>query len=107
MAKAEVDRAKKQVLDEPLDFAEPTTGHLAGTKKTTGAVVGSTFLGTVGAMIGTHIGVAGAFGAVSGLWPLLLVGAVFGGVAGHVIGGRVSNQEDRELDAMSDEELLT
>ena len=45
-----------------------------------GAAAGGTTLGTVGASIGTGIGIAAGGTAVAGTWPLLLGGAVAGAV---------------------------
>ena len=51
-------------------------------KELIGGVFGAGAGAGLGGWLGTSIGIAAAGTAVSGLWPVLAVGAVIGGLAG-------------------------
>lgn len=56
------------------EFAFELSGNDLLVKQIKGALIG----GAVGAIIGSQLGVAGAFGAVAATWPLAILLALFG-----------------------------
>ncbi len=52
-------------------------------KKMIGKVLGGTAGAGIGPYIGTSIGIAATGIAIAGTWPVLLVGALLGGVVGN------------------------
>lgn len=71
----------------PLDDSPSSLEHASLMKKDTtiataaGAIPG----GTIGAVVGTSMGIAGGFGAIVATLPFLLGGAAIGGLAGCAI----------------------
>ena len=59
--------------------------------------------GTGGAFIGTHLGIAGFFGAISGMLPLMIGLGTIGYLVGQNIGEQVERTTDQDCDPCSDE----
>lgn len=92
----------RQVIDQAIDemiearrasFPVPPAKLTENYRREFG-VAGGTLGGLLGAVAGSHIGIAGAFGAIAGGLPLAVIGCVLFGVASMYGGSRVRKGQE-------------
>lgn len=82
----------EQIIIEQQLGVTPPPKDLSKDWAVEGALGAGTALGVLGAMMGSHIGIALMGTAIAGTWPLAAVGVLLGGLAGHLIGKQIPRE---------------
>lgn len=82
----------EEIVTEQQMQINPPPRDLSRDWAVASAVGAGTVLGVLGAMMGSHMGIALMGTAIAGTWPLAAVGILLGGLAGHAIGRKIPRE---------------